>query len=88
VVSAQPSIEACVGEHLQRRRLQRSEGLLKVQVSANGRVAKVTASGGDLAGDELDACLAAAATTWQFPGAEAPYAVDVPITVMAGGSAK
>jgi hypothetical protein len=88
VVAAQPSIEACIGEHLQRRRAQRGEGLLKVSVSAQGRVTKVVASGGDLSGDELDACLAAAAATWQFPTGEAAYAVDVPITVMAGGSAR
>lgn len=88
VVAAQPSIEACIGEHLQRRRAQRGEGLLKVSVSPQGRVTKVVASGGDLSGDELDACLAAAAASWRFPGGEAAYAVDVPITVMAGGSAR
>ncbi len=86
VVAAQPSIEACVGEHLQRRRAQRGEGLLKVSVSPQGRVTKVVASGGDLSGDELDACLAAAAASWRFPGGETAYAVDVPITVMAGGN--
>jgi hypothetical protein len=88
VVAAQPSIEACVGEHLQRRHAQRGEGLLKVSVSPQGRVTKVIASGGDLSGEELDACLAAAAAAWRFPGGEAAYAVDVPITVMAGGNAR
>jgi hypothetical protein len=85
VQSAQPSIEACVGEHLQRKRLQRGEGTLKVTVSPQGRVRKTTA-GADFAGDEIEACLTAASATWLFPTAEGEYVVDVPITVMSGGA--
>jgi hypothetical protein len=88
VVAAQPSIEACVGEHLASRRAQRAEGVLKVQVSAQGRVTKVVTGGDALAGDELEVCLAGASATWQFPTGETDYAVDVPITVMPGGSSK
>jgi hypothetical protein len=83
---AQPSIEGCIGEHIQARRLQRAEGVLKLTVSSQGRVQGVRAVGADLGSEALDACLAASAAKWQFPSAEAEYVVDVPITVVSGGA--
>ncbi len=88
VQAAQPAIELCIGEHLQARRLQRAEGSLKLTVSAQGRIVKVTSTGGDLASDALEACLGRAGALWQFPIAEADYVVDVPIAVIPGGPAK
>ncbi|HET8542586.1 MAG TPA: AgmX/PglI C-terminal domain-containing protein [Anaeromyxobacter sp.] len=88
VQAAQASIEACVGDHLRKRRLQRAEGVLKLTVSTQGRVVKIGTAGGDLAGDELETCLGGASSQWQFPTAEGEYVVDVPITVMTGGPAR
>jgi hypothetical protein len=86
VQAAQHLIETCVGEHLTRGRKQRAEGVLKLSVSAEGRVTRAATGGGDLAGDELETCLGAAAAQWQFPSADAEYVVDVPITVVTGGA--
>jgi hypothetical protein len=88
VVAAQPSIEACIGDHIEQRKLQRAEGVLRLSVSTQGRVSKVTTGSGDLAGGELEECLTRASAAWSFPAADAEYVVDVPITVMRGGSAK
>jgi hypothetical protein len=88
VLRAQPAIETCVGEQIQRKKLNRAEGVLKLTVAANGRVVIVKTSEGDLAGAELESCLTEAAKTWQFPAAEGEYVVDVPITVIGGGATK
>ncbi|MGB8932219.1 MAG: AgmX/PglI C-terminal domain-containing protein, partial [Anaeromyxobacteraceae bacterium] len=88
VLRAQPAIETCVGEQIQRKNLTRAEGVLKLTVAANGKVVVVKTSDGDLAGPELESCLTEAAKTWQFPSAEGEYVVDVPITVIGGGAAK
>ena len=88
VQAAQPAIELCIGDHLRTRKLRRARGTLKLTVSAQGRIVKVTPTGSDLAGDALETCLGRAAATWQFPSADADYVVDVPITVMSGGPAK
>jgi hypothetical protein len=87
VQAAQPSIETCVGAHLQQKRMERAEGTLKVTVSPRGRVVRIT-TGADFAGDEIEACLGAASASWQFPAAEGEYVVDVPITVMSGGASR
>jgi len=88
VVTAQASIEACVGWQIERKRRERAEGVLKLSVSAEGRVTKVVTAGEDIAGAEIDECLGRAAASWAFPAAEADYVVDVPITVIRGGAAK
>jgi hypothetical protein len=88
VLRAQPAIESCVGDQLQRKKITRAEGVLKLTVAANGKVVIVKTSEGDLAGPEMEACLTDAARTWQFPAAEGEYVVDVPITVIGGGAAK
>jgi hypothetical protein len=82
VQAAQPSIEACVGQHIRRRKLVRAESTIQVTVSAQGRVLDVNAASGDLVGAELDACLSQAATAWRFPSADGEYAADVPLTVI------
>jgi hypothetical protein len=86
VQAAQPSIEACMGEIVSQKNLQRAEGVLRLTVSAQGRVTKVAAGEGDLSGTSLEECLGAASRAWLFPPAEGEYAVDVPITVLRGGS--
>ncbi len=86
VQAAQPSIEACVGKHIEQKKLQRAEGSLKLHVSPQGRVTKATTGGGELAGTELEECLGRASGTWSFPAADAEYVVDVPITIMRGGA--
>jgi hypothetical protein len=88
VQAAQPLIEGCIGEHIQSRKLQRAEGVLKITVSPQGRVAKIATTGGDLAGEELERCLTGASGSWAFPAADAGYTVDVPITVVGGGAAR
>lgn len=86
VVAAQPSIEACVGEHLERRRLDRAEGVLRVTISTAGQATRVATGEGDLAGPDLEACLTKAAAGWTFPASDAEYVVDVPITIIRGGT--
>lgn len=86
VQAAQPSIEACVGEIISQKSLLRAEGVLKLTVSAQGRVTKVLAAEGDLSGTTLEECLGGASRSWLFPPAEAEYVVDVPITVIRGGA--
>jgi hypothetical protein len=86
VQAAQPLIEGCIGEHIEAKRLQRAEGTLKLTVSSQGKVQTVRAVGADLGSEALDACLAASSAKWQFPSAEAEYVVDVPITVVRGGT--
>jgi hypothetical protein len=86
VLRAQPAIEACVGDQIQRKKLTRAEGILKLTAAANGRIVIVRTSEGDLAGPEMEACLTEAAKKWQFPAAEGEYVVDVPITVIGGGA--
>jgi hypothetical protein len=88
VQTAQPLIEGCVGDHLQAKKLQRAEGILKLTVSGQGKVQSARAIGADLGSDALDVCLASSSAKWQFPTAEAEYVVDVPITVVQGGAAK
>jgi hypothetical protein len=88
VLRAQPAIETCVGEQIQRKNLNRAEGVLKLTAAANGRIVLVKTSEGDLAGTEMESCLTESARTWQFPAAEGEYVVDVPITVIGGGAAK
>ena len=88
VLRAQPAIEACVGDQIQRKNLSRAEGVLKLTAAANGRIVLVNAGDGDLAGAEIESCLTEAAKTWQFPAAEGEYVVEVPITVIGGGAAK
>ena len=36
VLRAQPAIESCVGDQIQRKQLSRAEGVLKLTVAANG----------------------------------------------------
>ncbi len=86
VQAAQGSIEACVGELLTKRNVQRAEGALKITVASQGRVTKVLARDGDLGGTQLEECLDAASRRWLFPSADAEYSVDVPITVLRGGA--
>ena len=86
IQAAQPSIEACVGEMMERRRLGRAEGSLKLTISAAGKVAKVVSADGDLSGASVTECLTAASGVWVFPPADAEYAVEVPITVIRGGA--
>jgi hypothetical protein len=88
VVAAQPSIEVCVSELLEARRLSRAEGVLRVTVSATGSVARVITGVGDLGGAQLEACLSRASGDWKFPTSDAEYVVDVPITILRGGSAR
>lgn len=86
VVAVQPAIERCVSDQMARRGLTSAEGSLKLTVSPAGRVTGAQAGSGDLGGGELEACLKAASTAWQFPSAETEYAVDVPITVVGPGA--
>ena len=86
IQAAQPSIEACVGDMMEQRRLARAEGSLKLTISAAGRVAKVVSGDGDLAGAGVGECLSAASGAWIFPPADAEYVVEVPITVIRGGA--
>lgn len=86
VQSAQPSIEACAAELVLQRSLQRAEAVLRLTVSAPGRVTRVVAAEGDLSGAALEECLAAASRAWPFPPAEGEYVVDVPITVLRGAA--
>ncbi len=85
VQAAQRSIEACIGERLATTKVERAEGVLKITVSTMGAVSNIAASGGDLAGEQLEGCLTRASATWRFPSADASYVVDVPISVMRGG---
>jgi len=86
VLRAQPAIEGCVGDQIQRKKLTRAEGVLKLTAAASGRIVLVRTTDGDLAGAEMEACLTEAAKKWQFPAAEGDYVVDVPITVIGGGA--
>jgi hypothetical protein len=86
IQAAQPSIEACVGELMEQKRLGRAEGTLKVTISSAGKVVKVLAADGDLVGASVTECLTSASGAWTFPGSDAEYVVDVPITVIRGGA--
>jgi hypothetical protein len=81
VQSVRASIEACLAEEMEQRRLARVEGVLKLAVTAAGRVGKV-ASNGDLSGTATRECLGEASRSWAFPPADAGYAADVPIAVI------
>jgi hypothetical protein len=83
VHAARASIEACVAEVLERNHLARAEGVLRLGVSATGRVVRVT-SDGDLAGTSVADCLGTAAATWTLPHAGSAYAADVPLTIIRG----
>jgi hypothetical protein len=82
---AQQAIEDCVGAHMQKGRLQRAEGMLRLSLSLEGKVQSVRADGAALSSRTLDACLKAASEKWQFPSAPAQYTVDVPVTVVKSG---
>ena len=86
VVAAQPAIEACFGAMLSERPVQRTEAALTLTISAGGKVLRVAASGTELAGDDLAACLTGAAGAWSFPTSDAEYKVEVPISVVQGGA--
>jgi hypothetical protein len=59
-----------------------------VAIAPDGRALRVSSGDGDLARGELEDCLGRAAAGWKFPAAGAEYVVDVPITVLRGGSAR
>jgi hypothetical protein len=86
VQAAQPSIEACVGELMEQKKLARAEGSLKLTVSAAGKVLKVRSGDGDLGGAGVAECLSSASGGWTFPPADVEYVVEVPITVIRGGA--
>jgi len=97
VLAAQPSIEACVAEHVgrrdllprregNRRKLRRLEGVLKLTLSPQGRVARLSSNAGELGGADLEECLGRAAASWIFPASDSEYAVDVPLSVIGGGA--
>jgi len=88
VQAAQASIEGCVSDLVERKRLQRAEGVLKLTISRQGRVVRILTGDGDLTGPQVEECLTRAASGWSFPAAEAEYGVDVPITVIRGGAAR
>ena len=88
VVAAQPSIEACAARLLEAHRLSRAESVLRITVSALGKVVRVSTGTGDLTGAEVEACLTQAAAGWKFPASDAEYGVDVPITIIRGGGAR
>lgn len=87
IVAVQPRIEACASEHIERTKLARAEGLLKLTVSAQGRVVSVTTGDGDLSGTNLQECLTRTLGAWTFPASDGGFAVDVPITVIRKGGA-
>jgi hypothetical protein len=87
VQSAQASIEGCVADMMEQRKLARAEGVLKLTISNAGKVSNV-ASQGDLAGTGVAECLGTASGTWIFPHSDAEYVVDVPITVIRGGASR
>jgi hypothetical protein len=86
VQAAQPSIEACVGELMEQKKLPRAEGSLKLTISAAGKVTKVRSGDGDLSSAGVAECLSSASGGWTFPPADGEYVVDVPITVIRGGA--
>lgn len=85
VQANQRDIERCIGLELVMRKLDSAEVLLKLTVDAAGKVTRASVDEGPLAGEEVRACLGAAAKRWAFPQTGAEYAVDVPITVVAPG---
>jgi hypothetical protein len=85
LLAVQPAIERCISEQMVRHGLIRAEGSLELTVSPAGRVTGTQVGSGGLGGGELEACLKAASSSWQFPAADGEYVVDVPITVVGGG---
>jgi hypothetical protein len=81
VQAAEPFIEACVAERMERRRLTRTEGVLRISISATGEVAALSGTG-DYAVASTSDCLRDAARAWSFPRAEAAYSADVPVAVI------
>jgi hypothetical protein len=75
-----------VGELMEQKRLARAEGTLKMTISPAGKVVKVLAAEGDLVGAGVTECLTSASGAWIFPGSDADYVVDAPITVIRGGA--
>lgn len=86
VQAAQGSIEACVVELLEAKRLPRAEGVLKLTIGTAGRVTRITTGPGEISGAPVDECLGEASKQWLFPSADGEYVVDVPITVLRGGA--
>jgi hypothetical protein len=86
VVAVQPAIERCVTDQLIRRGQSRAEGILKLNVSSDGRVTRASAGNGDLGGVDLEACLKPSLGAWKFPPAGSDYLVDVPITIVGAGA--
>jgi hypothetical protein len=85
VQAAQASMEPCLGDHLEARKLRRAAGFLKLEVTAAGTISRLE-SGGDLAGTEVEECLGRAAARWALPGGDAGYAVDLPLAVFRGAA--
>ncbi|HSN89707.1 MAG TPA: hypothetical protein VLS93_00630, partial [Anaeromyxobacteraceae bacterium] len=85
VRAVQPALQACLAPVAQRRGTARAEGVLRITVDGKGKVKAVSAAG-DLSGEEVEACLRAAAAGWTFPAGARSYSVDVPVTLVREGA--
>jgi hypothetical protein len=85
LLGVRADVERCARGELLRRGLARAEIVLSLAVEPGGKVVSA-AAGAPFGGGEMDACLAQAAPGWTFPGGDAGYTAEVPVTVLQEGA--
>jgi hypothetical protein len=78
-------MKTCVERQLKLMPDLRADGMLVIEVDANGMVPHTELLGADLAGTPLETCLRTVASRWRFPSSGRAYRIDAPVKVSGSG---
>jgi len=78
-------MKSCVERQLKLMPDLRADGMLVIEVDANGMVPHAELLGADLAGTPLENCLRTVASRWRFPSNGRAYRIDAPVKVSGSG---
>jgi len=74
-------MKGCVDRQLKLMPDLRADGLLVIEVDANGAVPRAELQGADLAGTALESCLRTITSRWRFPSSGRGYRIEAPLKV-------
>jgi hypothetical protein len=85
IVAHGREMKSCVERQLKLMPDLRADGMLVIEVDANGMVPHTELLGADLAGTPLENCLRTVASRWRFPSSGRAYRIDAPVKVSGSG---
>jgi hypothetical protein len=85
IVAHGREMKSCVERQLKLMPDLRADGMLVIDVDANGAVPHAELLGADLAGTPLESCLRTVASRWRFPSSGRAYRIDAPVKVSGSG---